>query len=318
MRRRRAAALIARPLNASVRPPMDMFAQWLDVLTTQPLYNWLLSVLNSNFTAALAGALAGALAAQRIGDRAKQREALLQEIRATNAAIMLTFTICNAGLSLKSQQVKDIHDTYCRSKRELDDVRTKSAAGTLPTGHEFEFQADLRTLQMPVVPVDLLRSKVFDGVSAARRTLALTSALAGALDSLAETITVRNALVERYRSLGQAGASQLPAFYFGLPYGPGHRSTEFPDAIEALHKLTDDVIFFSELIGKDLADHGNQILVKYKNLTRRSEEKISSLDYSIARDRGLMPDATKYSDWLSAFPAKELAAPRKWNPFRAK
>ena len=297
---------------------MDIFAQWLNLVTAQPVYKWLLCILNSNFTAALAGALGGALAAQRIGDRAKQRETLLQEIRATNASIMLTFTICNAALSLKSLQVKDIYDAYSKTKREYDDIREKRAAGALPRGQEFELRADLRTLQMPVVPIDLLQSKVFDEISAARRTLALTSSLAGALDSLSEIIKMRNALVERYRSLGEAEQIQLPAFYFGLPYGSGHLNTEFPDTIEALHKLTDDVIFFSELIGKDLADHGNKILLKYKKFTRRSEEKISSLNYDMARNKGLMPDAKKYSEWLSAFPVKASAETRTWNPFRAK
>lgn len=74
--------------------------------------------LNSNFTAALAGAFGGALAAQRIGDRSKQRDALLQEIRSTNAAIMVTFTICNTGIVFKKQHVKDIYETYISKKAE--------------------------------------------------------------------------------------------------------------------------------------------------------------------------------------------------------
>lgn len=63
--------------------------------------------LNSNFTAALAGALAGALTAQHIADRGKKREETLLELRSTNAAIMVAFIFCNAGIALKKQLVKD-------------------------------------------------------------------------------------------------------------------------------------------------------------------------------------------------------------------
>lgn len=161
------------------------------------LFSWhnVAGFLNSNFTAALAGALGGALAAQRIGDRAKQREALLQEIRSTNAAIMVTFTICNAGLSLKKQFVKEIYETYTTKKEELKEFQRRVAAGQQHPNLPFEFQADFRTLQMPVVPADVLRTQVYESISASGRPLALVAALVGAIASLADTIQKRNTLI---------------------------------------------------------------------------------------------------------------------------
>ena len=162
-----------------------------DILSvTGEFFSWhnIAGFLNSNFTAALAGALGGALAAQRIGDRAKQREALLQEIRSTNAAIMVTFTICNAGLALKKQFVKEIYETYTAKKEGLKEFQRRRAASQQHPNSPFEFQADFRTLQMPVVPTDVLRTQVYESISASGRPLALVAALVGAIASLADTI----------------------------------------------------------------------------------------------------------------------------------
>jgi len=273
--------------------------------------------LNSNFTAALAGALAGALVAQRIGDRAKQRDAMLQEIRSTNAAIMVAFTICNAGLALKKQFTKDIYETYTAKKAALREFHRRRAAGQQPADLPFEFQADFRALQMPVVPIDVLRTQVYEQISATGRPLALVAALVGSVSSLTDVIHKRNTLIERFQKLGPEGIAQLPAFYFGLPYGPGHVSTEFSDTIESLHSLNDDVIFFSELLGQDLMAHGNRVLVQYRKIAKVKKEKISAVDFTEPRNQGLMPDAANYTDWLKGFPnAAQQGAPADAGAFR--
>lgn len=268
------------------------------------LFRWqnISAFLNSNFTAALAGAFAGAMAAQRIGDRAKQRDILLREIRSTNAAIIVSFTVCNAGLGLKKQFVKEIYETYMAKKADLEEFHRRRSAGQVAANQPFEFQADFRTLQMPQVPIDILRTQVYENISATGRPLALVGALSGAADSLADTIQKRNALIQQFLPLGAAGEAQLPAFYFGLPYGHGHLSTEFSDTVESLYTLTDDVIFFSELLGKDLMEHGNGILNQYRKIAKVKKEKISELDFAEPRSEGLMPDAKNYTDWLRAFP----------------
>jgi len=270
--------------------------------------------LNSNFTSSLAGALtgafAGAMAAQRIADRAKQREALLAEIRSTNAAIMVAFTICNAGLALKRQFTKDIYETYTAKKAELQEFHRRRTMGQQPADLPFEFQADFRTLQMPVVPIDVLRTQLFEKISAPGRPLALVAALAGSVAALADVIQRRNALIERFQKLGQEDLAQISAFYFGMPYRAGHVSTEFGDTVESLHRLNDDVIFFSELLGNDLMAHGNRILGEYKKIAKVKEEKIHGVDFTDARTSGLMPDAVNYTDWLKGFPnAAQPGAP---------
>ena len=68
----------------------------------------LAAISNSAFTTslvgALAGAYAGAYAAQKIAERSKERAEFQAQIRNTNAAITLSFMVCNAAISLKRQR----------------------------------------------------------------------------------------------------------------------------------------------------------------------------------------------------------------------
>jgi hypothetical protein len=274
----------------------------------------LAAFLNSNFTAALAGAFAGAMAAQAIANRAKEREALRQEIRSTNAAIMVALTICNAGLALKKQLVMEICERYAAKRKELEAFQTLRARGE-PVG-VFKVQADLRTVQMPIVPVDVLRTQMYEKISATGRPLALMAALAGSVGALSDVLQKRTELIERFRALGDDHPDLL-ALYLGQPYGPGHVSEEFPDTVEAMHRLTDDVIFFSQLLATDLIAHGNQALDQYKKIAKAKGEKISSVDFTEAHQNGLMPDPANYDDWLKGFltapqqvVAADAAAPR--------
>lgn len=52
-----------------------------------------------------AGAFAGAVAAQRIADKTRNKDELLKEIRATNAATMIAFGVCNSILLAKKQHI---------------------------------------------------------------------------------------------------------------------------------------------------------------------------------------------------------------------
>ncbi len=260
------------------------------------------SFLNSNFTAALAGALGGALAAQRIGDRAKQRDEILHEIRSTNAAIVMAFAIFNAGLSLKRQYIKDLYETYTAKKEELKKFQERRAAGLQDPNLPFSLQTDFRSLHMPVVPIDLLRNVMFESISATGRTLTAVTTLDSVIAELSNIIQKRNDLIERFRQIDPTQNDLIPSLYFGLPYAEGHLSTEYPDTVEALYRLTDDIIFFSELMCNDLMSHGNRILDQYKKIAKIKKENIRTIDFTGAHREGNMPNAADYSDWLKGFP----------------
>lgn len=74
------------------------------------------SFFNSVFVTAilgsLAGALGGAVAAQRIADKTRNKDELLKEIRATNAATMVAFGVCNSVLLAKKQHIVALRETF--------------------------------------------------------------------------------------------------------------------------------------------------------------------------------------------------------------
>lgn len=282
---------------------------WLTELVT---WEGVKSLFNSAFTSslvgALAGAYAGATAAQRIAERAKERERLLAQIRGTNAAIMVSFGVCNAGLSLKKQQIKDLCDSYNLKRAALAEFFRKRKAGEIEKATPFEFQADLRSLQMPWVPMEALRGQIYDKLSVSGRPLALVAALSGALSSLSDTIANRNRLIDVFKQLSPEARANLPALYFGLRNEEGHTSTEYADTIQALASLTDDVIFFSHLLCKDLADSGNRAVDQYAKRFKDESESIHEIDLSPAASAGLLPPDSQYGDWLRGFKEREAVA----------
>src|SRR5688500_8489592 len=70
------------------------------------------SAFTTSLIGALAGAFAGAVAAQRVAERSKRREELTKELRNTNAAITLAFSIVNGALAVKKQHVIELKGAY--------------------------------------------------------------------------------------------------------------------------------------------------------------------------------------------------------------
>src|SRR5690349_5606621 len=80
---------------------------------------FLSSVFFTSVVGALAGAFAGAYGGQLIVERGKARDQLLAEIRNTNSAITIAFSVCNTLLSLKGQHLKRLKEEYDDQRREV-------------------------------------------------------------------------------------------------------------------------------------------------------------------------------------------------------
>lgn len=248
-----------------------------------------------------AGAFAGALGAQRIVERFKERELLLLQLRNTNAAIMVSFSVCNSIITIKDRHVASLSATFRRQEEELRDFDRKRDSGAIPPEKPFEFQADLRTLPLPLTPIDILQTQVFERLSVTGRPLAVVTTLSQTIQSLTTSIAARNALIERFMAAGGSANPEFHNQYFGLPSSSGHHSTEYPDTIEAIHSLTDDAIFFSHLLCDDLQDHGNSVLNRYKARFKDDSQSVSKPNFAKAKEAGLLPDGANYQDWLHGF-----------------
>lgn len=266
--------------------------------------------LNSGFMTsligALAGASAGALAAQKIASRSKDQEEILAQIRSTNVAITLCVGVCNVFLGLKRQHIKDLYENFQRKRQEARDLLEKVEAGEIQNPEPFEFKADFRTLQMPKVPNDVLRNQIYQKLSVSGRPLSLVATIDGALSSLSYAMETRNRLIEHFKNSAYPN-EVLGPLYFGLPFGEGHVNSEYADILEAINTYTDDLIFFSELLAKDLRTHGELHLRTLSKKYKATGITVTSFDFSTPRDQGLMPNAEDYADWLRGFRENEDA-----------
>lgn len=256
---------------------------------------------NTQFFTSVTGAFAGAYGGQFIVEKIKNREILLKEIRNTNTAIIVTFDICNVFLGLKKQYVKPMWDKYDSSKNAYSVAAASHSLGRINNEAPLRFVADFQTIAPFIVPVDTLQKLAFEGISLNGRLLNLTSTLSRAIYSLLASIVKRNQLIEEYKANGRIQDNDLVNLYFGLQDKNGDINNDYPSTLEAIFRQTDDCIYFSSLLCKDLGEHGEKLKKEYGE----KSPKINKVDFSIEANIGLMPDSKEYSDWDTMFVKSE-------------
>jgi hypothetical protein len=273
----------------------DQFSTFISVhwLEIKEFFN---SVFFTAIAGSFAGAFAGAYGAQRIAEKAKYRDQLLKEIRGTNTAIMLAFGICNSLLSIKKQHVKSLKEDFDTQKTALLDYKRKRELGLISKDQVFHYKADFQTLSLPPLPVDILQTQVFEKLSLVGRPISLTTTLSQTVHSLSSSLAKRNQQIETYKANDGASIEE----YFGLPLN-GQINEIYPSLINAIYRQTDDGIFFSQLLCRDMIEHGNMSIELFNKSFKKGAPTISKTDFSKAEKLGLMPNADNYADWITMF-----------------
>ncbi len=259
--------------------------------------------LSSQFALTLIGTLfaafAGAYCAHIIIERNKRREGWQRELRITNAAIMVSFELCNSFLSLKKQHVKDLGFQYNRDKNSLVEFQNGKRNGKISPDTVFEFQANFISVNPITMPDEILVKQVFEPISAGARAYTLTNTLIRTIKSLNQSIVRRNELIDTWKTSPEPLGNNLARFYFGFPDPHGHVDHSYPDSIEAICSLTDDCIFFSQLLCAHLVDNGERL----KKLLGKRAPNVNRPDFSKAVGEGLMPGPENYQEWTKMFVA---------------
>jgi len=287
---------------------------WLDTMLSFLEAHWpdakyfFNSVFFMAIAGSLAGAFAGARAAQKMADKARNRDELLKELRATNAAIMVAFGICNSLLSAKRQHIKSLKETFDQHKIETKDAITRQQAGT---GGEIKFLADYRIVPDLNVPVFPLQTQILERLSWPGRPILLVTTLAQTVEALNLSIRKRNQLIDSFKA-GTMPVNQVLALYFGFVFG-GRVNEEYANTVEAIYRQTDDAIFFSSQLCRELSSHGDRLLASFKRRFGRGAPGILKPDFAQAGSADLMPDETDYADWMNMFagrPQESAAKPK--------
>jgi hypothetical protein len=111
---------------------------------------------------------------------------------------MLCVSICNSSIGFKRQFVAPMHEAYERVRKEYDQTVAARREGQKA---RFALRADLQTLMLPKMPLEVLERYVFEKVSIRGRALAAAVQLVGSIDGLANTIANRNELIVEFREM---------------------------------------------------------------------------------------------------------------------
>lgn len=274
------------------------------VVIVQTLWQWMNANFSIAFIGGLTGAFGGALGAQRIVERARQREDWLRELRNTNAATMVAFSACNAALATKKQHTEPLRKKFLEAKEALLKFQAERASGQRQGNAEYHVELDLKVFPAPVVPIETLKDLVFQRLSAVGRPLALVSVLEQSLAGTRDVVAKREALVQRFAS-GQIPEQLTAHFYFGLKLPNGHVSQEHADLVEGVYSYVDDIAFFSALLCADLMEHGERLRAGYVKRYGKGAPQVSKVDFAGPKGSGLMPPESQYNDWLRAFTKPE-------------
>jgi hypothetical protein len=260
------------------------------------------AILNSPFVlaalGAAAGACAGAVIATRLVARRQRRDDLAAEIRSTNVATMVALAICHKVLSLKRTHVLPLTTKFNADMAAWNEFarqrRTGERQGNVPP----PISIDLRTVPSLTFPIVTLQRLLFDKISMFGRALALMTTLSETAGWLTNANAKRNELVDQIRRLpNAAGVAQL---YFGAPSSTGAANPEYPQAVGAVASHTDELIFFSATLANDLAAHAQQLRAAWvKEFGNKHVPETTAVDFSAARQNGLMPEDGKYAEWLA-------------------
>ncbi|MDD2135656.1 hypothetical protein [Pseudomonas kurunegalensis] len=278
-------------------------ASWL------PRLSELESLGNSSFFTtvfgALAGAYFGAWAAQKIAKRSKRADELIKEIRSCNLGISLAIYTFEIARSLHDA-VDPLRTNYQRAFKAHLDAQEKGERLTNPR-YELEGWSIVRP------PVDALRKILYEDITASTNALRAMPSLDHAVDSAITAVNTRNALLEDFRHRRFPESFGLYEMYFGMVVkGEMHR--DYPDTISHLGDASDEMLFFSEVLCKELHQHACSL---------REEHRAYSKDPVVIRMLKLGDKSEayqviireKYSSWFEATSRVEEEMPRRWWQF---
>lgn len=281
---------------------------WLEPFFVK-VWPFLTSLMKADLTATIilsfltagVGAGVGAFAAQWIAERKKTKDDLVKEIRATNAAVSITFDILNVFLASKKQHI-GLVVAFEGAKAQLEQVLAAKRGGNPQA--VFEFRMDLQSIPEILVPDERLQKIVFEKISIVGKPINLASVLVRSIHALGQSIAKRNQLIEKFREIDRDDHDTKTRLYFGLPDEHGHVDENYPSVMKAISNQTDDCIWFSKALIEELSKHGEKLKKTYEREFRGQPPNVTSVDLSLVEE-GLLPPDENFVDWTKGFVEKD-------------
>lgn len=254
------------------------------------------------------GAYGGAVAAEQIAAKKARRARIEQEIRDTNAAIELSFTVCSLCIGLKSQHVQQLVAEFLRQQQIVHKVCADMERGIVPTSEQMEIGfVDHLVLENLWLPTSRLEQTVLEKINARGRISQLAISVARCVEGLDDSISKRNALIERYLD-GSIKSEEKQYRTFGYPMKDGSVDMTYSNLTVGLLAKTDNCIYFSKQLCARLSEHGKEIKRTSPRRLQKSLPKVLRADFEHPSQRHLMPDPKEFSGWEIAFAPRPRAS----------
>lgn len=229
----------------------------------------------SLITASL-GAFAGAAAAYTLERRSRRKEALVDDVRNINAAIMTAFNILCAHIRLKKQHVDELkrnYDSFYAAIRNAEQQQTT-----------FSEPMDCHTIDPMHMPLDILRQQVFEKISGSGEVQAWMIHLNESVVGLQSSLEQRNEWLKARRHYALNQEHEIENYhrfvreYAGLPLNGRMIDHSYGNLIEAIYSQNKDCIWFARTLLDELMRHGNSLIEKKKTKLRINEVQIPAED----------------------------------------
>jgi hypothetical protein len=268
------------------------------------------AVLSSPFVLSLlgaaAGACTGAAVATRLVARRQRRDDLAAEIRSTNVATMVALSICHKALGLKRGHVLPLAERYASDRAGFIEFARQRRTGERQGNAAPPVVLDPRAVPSLTFPIVTLQRLLFDKISMFGRSLALMTTLSETAGWLTNANAKRNELLDRAHRI--ANPAELAQFYFG---GSAPATRDYPDTLQAVVDRTDELIFFSATLCHDLAAHAQSLRQAWtREFGVRDLPEITAVDFTAARQNGLMPAEERFAEWLAGLDRQIVNDPR--------
>lgn len=237
------------------------------------------------------GSAAGAFGGAYIVEKIQRQKILFEELRNTNAAIMIAAHILSQSVNRKKNDILPLVEQFS-AEEEIFKVSLKNRSS-------YYFNPDLYSFESFEYDTDILAEILFQRLSLDPRPLAAFGELRTFLNLLRSAINRRNQILDEWKSKfpkedPNSGFEIMRRYFGALELGATDLS--YSTNLTALHAYVDDCIFFSELLVKDLMKHAiklsNQISVTSIKPVSVYTNEIPSL---------LRPNRVDHAKWLSQF-----------------
>lgn len=244
------------------------------------------------------GAYFGARAAQRIVSREaifnQRRDAIL----ASNAAQSLTMVVFNQAAALKKQHHLPMLDRW-RAQREA------VLAAQQDKSKEVVVAVHFQTPPPIMFPINTLADIVYGKLSLNGRPLAALSELVQAAHTMTHLIAEHEALRLEFEGRDKDDAATR---YLALDTPLG-RDDRYKDLAEGFVSALDDLIFFSDVLGKDLQEFGQAVTDGSTRWDRKRLPQVNKPGQLLPENQYLIPKHEYHARWFDSH--KMVRPPRK-------